>query len=94
MQALNYSILFYTVVMLLIFILIIINIPILHHSFFPGLKASFSANPSHRIAFLFFFRTDYTNSPDCLPIRLSMSVFLLFSFLVFHFLVAGFRALD
>jgi len=27
-------------------------------------------------AFLFFFRTDSTNSPDCLPILLSMSVFL------------------
>jgi len=37
----------------------------------------------------FFFTTDYTDSPDCLLIRLSISVFLLFSFPVFHFLVVG-----
>jgi len=40
----------YTVVMLLTFILIrpIISIPSPLHSFIPGLKRSFSANPSHR----------------------------------------------
>jgi len=36
----------YTVVMLLTFILI--SIPSPTHSFIPGLKPSFSANPSHR----------------------------------------------
>jgi len=34
--------------MLLTFILIIISIPSPPHSFIPGLKPSFSANPSHR----------------------------------------------
>ena len=38
----------YTVVMLLTFILIIISIPSSPHSFIPGLKPAFSANPSHR----------------------------------------------
>jgi len=62
---------------------------IIHHplnSFIPGLKPPFSANPSHRIAFLFFFRTDSTDSSDCLPTLLSSSVF---SFPVLHFLVVG-----
>ena len=55
------------------------------HSFIPALKPSFYANPSHR-SLLFFFRIDSTNSPDCLPILLSTSVFfLLFSFSLFHF---------
>ena len=40
--------LFYTVVMLLTFILIISSIPSPIHSSIPGLKFSFSANPSHR----------------------------------------------
>jgi len=39
---------FYMVVMLLPFILIIISIPSLPLFFIPGLKSSFSANPSHR----------------------------------------------
>ena len=39
---------FYTVVMLLTFVLIIISIPSLPHSFIRGLKPSFSANPSRR----------------------------------------------
>ena len=34
--------------MLLTFILIIISIPSLPHSFVPGIKPPFSANPSHR----------------------------------------------
>jgi len=40
----------YTVAMLLtvIGLLIIISIPSPHHSFIPGLKPSFFANPSHR----------------------------------------------
>ena len=39
---------FYTVVLLLTFILIISSIPLSPHSFIPGLKPPFSANPSHR----------------------------------------------
>ena len=34
-------------------------------------------------------RTDSTDSPDCLPILLNISVFFFFSFSVFHFLVVG-----
>ena len=44
------------------------------HSFIPGLKLSFSANPS-TVAYHFFFRTNSTDSPDCLPILRSISVF-------------------
>jgi len=44
--------------MLLTVILIIISFPSPTHSFIPGYKPSFSANPSH--CSLFFFRTDYT----------------------------------
>ena len=40
-------------------------------------------------AFLFFFRTDSADSPDCSQIPLSISGFLLFSFLFFHFLIVG-----
>jgi len=39
---------FYTVVMLLTFILVIMSIPSPPHSFIPDLKPSFSANPFHR----------------------------------------------
>ena len=34
-------------------------------------------------AFIFFFRTDYMDSPECLLILLSISVFLLFYFFTF-----------
>jgi len=34
------------------------------------------------------------DSPDCLLTLLSISVFLFYSFSVFHFLVVGFRAVD
>jgi len=44
------------------------------HSFIPGLKLSFSANPSQR-TLLFFFRTDSTLSLDCLLIVLSIHFF-------------------
>ena len=46
----------YTVVMLLTFILIIISIPSPPHSFIPGLKLSFSANPSHRSGLPFLLK--------------------------------------
>jgi len=38
------------------------------------------------VAFFFFFRIDYTDSP---LILLSISIFFFFSFSVFHFLVVG-----
>ena len=45
----------YTVIMLLTFTLIMISIPSPPHSFIPGLKPSFSANPSHH-SLPFFLR--------------------------------------
>ena len=42
----------YAVIMLLTFILIISSLPSPTHSFIPGLKPSFYANPSHRSLFL------------------------------------------
>jgi len=49
------------------------------HSFIPGLKP---ANPSHHSLPFFFFRTDHIDSPDCLLLLLSISVF---NFLFFYF---------
>ena len=78
------------VVMLLTVILITtIIIPSPAHSFVPSLNLPFpQILPT--AAFLSFSRIDYMDSPDCLPILLSTSVFLLFSlFSVVHFLVVG-----
>jgi len=44
-------------------------------TFIPGLKPSFSANPSHRSPSFFFFRIHYMDSPDCLVLFLSISIF-------------------
>jgi len=52
--------------------------PLPHLSFIPGLKLSFSANPSRR-SILFFSGLAY--STDCLPILLNISVFYFSSFL-------------
>ena len=52
------------------------------HSFIPGLKPSFSANPSHR-SLPFFFRTDYMNSPRLFTVTSEHVPFLLFSFFLF-----------
>jgi len=43
--------------------LLLIGIPSPTHSFFPFLKPSFSANPSHCSPSFFFFRIHYTVSP-------------------------------
>ena len=45
------------------------------HSFIPGLNLPFLHNLS-TAAYLFFFRTDSTDSPDCLPILLIISVYI------------------
>jgi len=73
-----FTIEFYTVVMLLTCILIIISIssPPLFHS---RLKTFLFCNPFRR-SLPFFFRTGSTGSPDCLPILLSIYVFKLFLF--------------
>ena len=60
------------------------------HSFIPGLKPSFSANPSHRSLSFFFFRIHYMNSSDCLPLLLRTSVCIFLNFFsVLHFSVVG-----
>jgi len=72
----------------LTFILIIISVPTPPHSLIPGIKPSFSANPSNRS-----LPFPLQDSPDCSPILLSMSVFY---FLVFCFTLFScrFRAVD
>jgi len=60
------------------------------HSFIPGLKPSFSVNPSHR-SLPFFFGTDCMDSRDCLPIFLSISVIIWKKFPLFSF---WFHAVD
>jgi len=60
-----------------------------------GLNPSFSANPPFRSLSFFSFRIHYMDFPDCLLFLLSISVFLLFSFLLFlHFFSCRFRAVD
>jgi len=54
----DFTIEFYMVIMLLTFMLIIVSIPSAPHSFIPGLKPSFPANPSHRS--LSFFSSQLT----------------------------------
>ena len=52
------------------------------HSFIPGLKPPFlQILPT--VAFLFFFRTDSTDSTNCLLIRLNKFEFCFFSFFLF-----------
>jgi len=53
--------------------LLLIGIPSPTHSFFPFLKPSFSANPSHCSPSFFFFRIHYMVSPDCLLLFLRIS---------------------
>jgi len=65
----------YTVVMLLIIILVIISFPSPIHSFIPGLKPSFSANPSPTAAFLFLLQDWLHGFPRLLLLLLSISVF-------------------
>ena len=58
------------------------------------LKSSFSISANlPTVAFLFFFRTNSTDSADCLPILLSMSVFYFLVFL-FHLFSFWFPAAD
>ena len=52
----------------------IISSPSPTHSFIPGLKPSFSANPSH-CSPSFFFGIHYINSSDCLGLLLFLSIY-------------------
>ena len=76
--------------MLLTFILINISIPSpLSHSFISGLNILF-LHFLPTVAFLFFFGTDSTDSPDYVCTDTSEHMFIFyFSFSVFHFLVVG-----
>ena len=65
----------YTVIICQQSYLLLFGIPSPTHSFIPGLKPSFSANPSHRSPSFFFFGIHYMDSPDCLLLFLSTSVF-------------------
>ena len=60
----------------------IISIP--HPSLFHSRLPSFSANPSHR-SLPFFLRTDYMDSPDCLLLLPSISVYYFLVFLFYTF---------
>jgi len=73
--------------------LLLSGIPSPTQSFIPGLKPSFSANPSHRSPSFFFFRIHYVDSPDCLLLFLSISVFY-FYFFCFYTFSSRFRAVD
>jgi len=71
----------YTVVMLLTVLLVVVQHPSLFHS---RLKTFLSCKSFPPQPFLFFLRTDYVDSPDCLLLLRSISVSY---FLVLHFLV-------
>ena len=74
--------------MLLTFVLIIISIP--SPSLFHHMLKTFFLQILPTVAFLFFFGTDYMDSPHCLLTLLSLSVFFYFLvFSVFYFLVVG-----
>ena len=55
--------------------LLLFGIPSPTHSYIPGLKLPFSANPSHRSPSFFFFKIHHMDSPDCLLLFLNISVF-------------------
>ena len=48
---------------------------VFHHSFIPGLKPSFFCKSFPPQPFLFFSRTDYMDSPDCLLLSISVFTF-------------------
>ena len=65
--------------------LLLFGIPSPTHSFVPGLKPSFSVNPSHRSPSFFFFRIHYIDSPECLLLFLSLSIFYFLFFCFYTF---------
>ena len=64
-QSKHLTIEFYTVVMLLTVILIIISVPYHPSLFHSRLETFLFCKSFPPLAFLFFFRTDSTGSPDC-----------------------------
>ena len=82
---------FYTVVMLLTFIHIIISIPSPAHSFIPALKPSFSANLYRNLPFL---QDRLHGFPALFTDTSEHTRFLLFSFSVFLLFSCWFREID
>jgi len=72
---------------LAVILIIIISFPSPTHSFIPGLKLSFSANPSHTAAFPFLLQDRLYGFPRLLLLLLSISIFTFYFFSVLHFLV-------
>jgi len=66
------------------------ELSITHSLFHSGLKTSLFCKSFPPQPFLFFFRTDYIDSPDCLLLLLSISVFYFLVFFCFTLLVVGF----
>jgi len=56
---------------------------------FQAKKTSFSAKILPTVALLFFFRADFTDSPDCLVFINTSEHICLLLFLFYHFLVVG-----
>ena len=73
--------------MLLTGILIIIGFPSPRTLSFQAQNLPFLLQFLPTVASLFFFRTGYMDSPDCLLLLLSISVYILV--FVLHFLVVG-----
>ena len=69
-------------------VVVTISIPSLPHSFIPGLKPSFSANPSHRSLF-FFFRLTPRIPRTVYRYFWAYPFFSFLFFSVFHFVVVG-----
>ena len=90
LRSLDLTVESYAVVMLLTFILIIISMPSPTYSFIPGLKPSFSANPSHR-SLHFLLHAGLTTGIPRTVYRYfwAYPFFLLLSFSVFHLLIVG-----
>jgi len=83
----------YTVIICQQSYLLLFGIPSPTHSFIPGLKPSFSVNPSHHSP-SFFLQDSLHRFPRLFTVISEHICFLLFSFSVLHFLVVGFRAVD
>jgi len=69
--------------------LLLFGIPSPNHSFIPGLKPSFSANPSHCSPSYLLLKYSLHGFPGLFTVISERICFLLLVFLFFHFLVVG-----
>ena len=74
--------------------LLLFGIPSLTHCFIPGLKPSFSANPSHHNSSFFFVRIHYMDSPRLFVVISQHICLLLFRFSVITLFSCRSRAVD